>query len=249
MSNGILYITYGRKYVSAAIHSATTAREHCPGILIHLFVDKVFFEEFGFAKDTAPFTSVSVIENPHRRSKVDYISRSPFDRTLYMDSDTSVAQDISGVFDVLDRFDIAAIHAMRRNSRRAHEFWTKPIPSAFPHFNGGIILYRNTPKVLELLRNWSVAYAESGSSHDQATLRELIWDSDLRVATLPPEYNVRFMKFKYFWSKTEAVPMIYHLKKYHQDWLRIFVLTPIDAVLRLFGIRWVTIAKKLHLPR
>jgi len=136
-----------------------------------------------------------------------------------MDSDTTVAQDITGVFDVLERFDIAAIHAMHRNGDRATEFWKKEIPNAYPHFNGGIILYRNTPKVLQLLQNWSVAFAEMGSQHDQSTLRELLWDSDLRVATLPPEYNVRYLKYKYLWTKSEAVPMIYHLKQYHTGWL------------------------------
>ena len=254
--NGLLYITYGRKYVQAAIHSANTARNHCPGILIHMFVDQKCYEEFGFAKDPSPFTSVGVIENPHRRSKVDYISQTPFDNTLYMDSDTTVAQDISGVFGVLERFDMAATHAQRRNGNRANEYWTKPIPSAYPHFNGGIILYRRTPKVVDLLRNWSVAFAESGSDHDQATLRELIWDSDLRMATLPPEYNVRYLKYKFLWSRSEAMPMIYHLKQYHIGWMpwyreqvKDFIIYLADALSmpfrKLFGTKSIQESRKI----
>ena len=43
----------------------------------------------------------------------------------------------------------------------------------------------------------------------------LLWKSDLRIATLPPEYNVRFIKYKYIWKKTEAIPKIFHLRRYH----------------------------------
>jgi len=218
MTNGIIYVTYGKKYVEAAIYSAKSARKHCPDINIHLFVDAPNFEHFQFEKETFPFTSIEVIENPHRRSKVDCISKTPFDRTLYLDSDTTVAQDISEIFNVLDRFDIAAVQAMHRNSKSGQTYWTVRIPDPFPQFNSGVMLFRKNPQVLDLLENWSKAYAESGLRHDQPTLRELLWFSDLRLYALPPEYNVRFLKYKFIWNKTEAVPMIYHLKQYHKGW-------------------------------
>ena len=215
---GILYITYGAKYVRAAIHSARTARKHNPGLLIHLFVDAACYEKFGLAKESGPFSSVGIIERPHRRSKVDYISQSPFERTLYLDSDTSVAGDIKDMFDVLDRFDVAACHAMHRNALRKEQVWREAIPNAFSQFNGGMLLYRRTPAVQAFLRDWGESYAASGHRHDQITLRELLWQSDLRVYVLPPEYNVRFIKYRFLWSNAEAVPIIYHLKQYHIGW-------------------------------
>ena len=218
MTDGILYITYGNKFTAAALHSAKTARAHNPGLAIHLFVDAASREALGLAKDPGPFSSIGIIENPHRRSKVDYIALSPFDRTLYLDSDTSVAQDISELFGVLERFDLGAVHAMRRNANRKDEIWTKPIPDAYPQFNGGVILYRNTPEVINILTEWGKAFGDSGHRHDQAILRELLWDSGLRVIALPPEYNVRYLKYKFIWSKAEAIPMIYHLKQYHVGW-------------------------------
>ena len=50
---------------------------------------------------------------------------------------------------------------------------------------------------------------------DQRTLRELLWLSDLRMAVLPPEYNVRYIKYHYLWSKQEATSKILHLQKFH----------------------------------
>ena len=216
--NGILYITYGAKYVKAALRSARTARAHNPSLAIHLFVDAASRDALGLAKDPGPFSSIGIIENPHRRSKVDYMAQTPFERTLYLDSDTSIAQDVSEMFGVLERFDLGAVQAMRRNANRKGETWTKPIPDAFPQFNSGVMLYRNTPEVRQLLAEWGNAFAGSGHRHDQAILRELLWDSDLRTIALPPEYNVRYLKYKYIWSKAEALPMIYHLKQYHGGW-------------------------------
>ena len=246
--NGILYITYGTKYVKAALRSAHTARAHNPGLAIHLFVDAASRDALGLAKDPGPFSSIGIIENPHRRSKVDYMAQTPFERTLYLDSDTSVAQDISEMFGVLERFDLGAVQAMRRNANRKGEIWTKPIPDAFPQFNSGVVLYRNTPEVRQLLEAWGSAFASSGQRHDQAILRELVWDSGLRAITLPPEYNVRYLKYKYIWSKAEALPMIYHLKQYHSGWglwlwvnLRDMTLAALGFLARpirkLFGIQ------------
>ena len=157
--------------------------------------------------------------NPHRRSKVDTLALTPFDRTLYLDSDTSIAQDISSIFDILDRFDICAAQAMLRNSYISKIAWQKSLPVGFPPFNTGVILYRKTQEVITFFEQWSKAFAEFGHRHDQPTFRELLWSSKLRVIALPPEYNVRYLKYKFFWNKTEAVPFIYHLKQYHTGWI------------------------------
>ena len=246
-TKGILYITYGSKYVSAAIRSAKTAREHNPGLLIHIFVDQQCFDDFGFAASTEPFTSASVITNPHRRSKVDFMAATPFEATLYLDSDTSVAEDITGMFNVLEKFDICAAHTQHRNSSQKEDAKQGFVPNAFSEFNTGVILYRSTPSVTAFLEQWSKVFEESGNRHDQPTFRALLWKSDLRIAVLPPEYNVRYIKYKYLWSRSEAIPMIYHQKKYHQDWRRRYLVGPFEFILRRFGIRWVTFRKKFQL--
>lgn len=217
-SEGIIYITYGIKYVRAALFSANSARRVMPDIKIHLFVDQPSMLELGLDKDTGPFTSMSVIENPHRRSKVDCISQTPFDRTLYLDSDTSVERDIRTIFRLLDNFEFAATHAVRRNASRKSEYWNVQIPDAFPQFNGGVIVYKKNPNVMKLMRDWGESFGSAGHRHDQITLRELVWLSDVRSIALAPEYNVRFLKYKYLWDKGEATAMILHLKQYHDGW-------------------------------
>ncbi len=214
VTQGIVYIATGPKYIRAAAHSATTVRTHSPGLPTHLFADWRS-HGFDFGTSPAPFTSVEEVEHPHRRSKVDYLARTPFDHTLYLDSDTALNADISGMFRILERFDIALSHAHRRNVENRLKPWRIALPQAFPQYNAGVVLYRRSPEVLAFLDEWRQSFHTAGFLQDQMTLRELLWLSDLRMATLPPEYNVRLIKYHYLWAKTEATSRIFHRRRYH----------------------------------
>ncbi len=163
------------------------------------------------------FDRVEIIDSPHRRSKVDYLPKTRFERTLYLDTDTRVVDNISDLFQLLDRFDIAFAHAHTRNRRTHVEQWRISLPQSFPQLNGGVILYRGDEHTREFLASWSAAYHEAGFSKDQTTLRELIWSSDLKLYVLPPEYNVRYDKYVRIWSESEATPKILHYRRFHDQ--------------------------------
>ena len=232
-ANGVLYIASGEKYIKAAIRSANTVRQTCPGLGTALYSNGQALG-FNFARNPGPFDFHGEIENPHIRSKVDYLAKSPFGRTLYLDTDTAVVEDIGGLFDLLDRFDIALAHAMRRNFAPRLAKWRIDIPRSFPQFNGGVILYHNTPQVQSFFSQWSDAYRTAGFPQDQHTLRELLWLSDLRLAVLPPEYNVRYIKYARLWSQAEATPKILHLQKYHEFMPKIYLKNFLRGVLAFF---------------
>ena len=202
-TRGVVYVACGEPFVEAASASARSVREHSPSLAIHLYADRV---------DRADplFDGVTRIEKPHRRSKVDCLVDTPFQRTLYLDADTSVVDDISEMFEILDRFDLAIAHAHRRNHPDTRTTWNLELPASFPQLNGGVLLFRRNERVLDLLGAWRDAYHEAGFAKDQVTLRELIWNSDVRVHILPPEYNVRYAKYLEVWDPAEAKPKILH---------------------------------------
>ena len=215
-TQGILYVAAGKEHIRAAIHSAATVQAHCPGLSTHLYAD---WPSHGFRFDasTAPFTSVGVIESPHRRSKVDYLPLSPFDQTLYLDNDSAVNADIREMFRVLERYDLALTHVPLDRDEPRLTSWKVELPPAYPYFNSGVLLYRKTPFVANFLEQWRDWYKESGLRRDEVTLRELIWLSDLRVAVLPGEYNVRYSKNRLFSSAPDSNVKIYHLKQLHEN--------------------------------
>lgn len=209
--NGVLYIATGPGFTKAANASARSVRQYVPGIGIDVFSDHPSLLE------TDLFDRVATIPDPHRRSKVDYLPRSRFGRTLYLDTDTRVVADIRAVFDILDRFDIAFAHAHSRNKASHTEPWRKKLPDAFPQLNGGVILYKASYSVLQFLESWKKAYHLACFQKDQTTLRELVWDSDLRLSILPPEYNIRYEKYVNVWNREEATPKILHYKRFHDE--------------------------------
>ena len=191
-----------------AINSARTVKEHSPSLKIHLYTDQD-------SVDLQYFDSVGMIKKPHVRSKVDYIHQSPFERTLYMDTDTKIVRDISEMFRILDRFDLAIAHAHSRNRASTNQLWREDIPKGFPQLNGGIILFNKNDKTQQLFKDWEKAFHANSFTKDQVTLRELIWLSDIRMYVLPPEFNIRYAKYLEIWEEEEALPYILHYASFN----------------------------------
>lgn len=209
ISRGIVMIATGKPYVSAAVPAAKSAKALMPDIAIDLFCD----DDYGL--DFSVFDKTFTIEDPHRRSKVDCLSLSRFQRTLYVDTDIRFVADVCDLFDLLDRFDVGLAHAHTRNRPETNSVWRLALPHAFPQFNGGVIVYGDNDRVKQFLHDWKQSYADAGFSKDQVTLRELLWRSDLRICTLPPEYNIRYRKYLWVWRKTEAQAKILHYASFH----------------------------------
>lgn len=206
---GVVYIVSGAFHAAAASQSAKSVRATNPGLKIDIFTDAEV--------DPALFDHVEKIAEGHLRSKIDYLPKSRFARSLYLDSDTRVVGDIGPLFDVLERFEIALAHGHQRHGARQNIFWNEPIPEAFPQINSGVILYRGSERVRDFLESWREAYHSAGFKWDQITLRELMWKSDLRLYILPPEYNIRYEKYLEVWSEEEATPKILHLARFYDE--------------------------------
>ncbi|ELR23704.1 uncharacterized protein ACA1_073480 [Acanthamoeba castellanii str. Neff] len=218
---GVVLVATGPVYVEAAIRSARSVKEHCgPDLPVHIWTD---LPEVCAAAAGA-FDSVERIENPHRRSKVDHLWRTPFERTLFLDADTRVVADVRGLFSLLDRFDLCMAHAHRRShaksattsssSSSSSPASASPPPVEFPQLNSGVFLYRRSEGVVAFLKRWQEVFHAAALPKDQVTLRELLWTTDLRVYVLPPEYNVRYQKYIDAWDAGEAQPKILHMRKF-----------------------------------
>jgi Nucleotide-diphospho-sugar transferase len=213
VGNGVIFVASGAPYVRAANRAARSVKEHAPSLAVDLFTD---------APEAAEevFDRVHPLEGAHIRSKVDHMHRSRFDRTLYLDTDTRVVGDISDMFAVLDRFDLALAHSHARNRKATRAVWRVEVSDAFPQLNSGVMLFKSSPAVLEFLRDWGKAYHSAGFKKDQVTLRELLWASDLRLHVLPPEYNIRYEKYLRVWDENEAIPRILHFAAFQEGHAR-----------------------------
>lgn len=116
------------------------------------------------------------------------------ERVLVLGSDTyALKAAVSEMPRILERFDVAAAHAPYRINIASGNSPIPEISKAFPEFNCDLILYNNTPKVRQHLTEWHRLYEANAFNHphDQGTFRYVMYFSDLRIATLAPEYNYR----------------------------------------------------------
>lgn len=215
LDRGAIFVTTGENYTRLAIDAARSVRTACPGLAVDLFVDTETATSSLKSELEDIFDQIHLLEDPWHRSKIDGMSRSRFARTLYLDADLRVVSDLRDVFDLLDRFHLALAHDQWRNAEVCQLTWRMRLPDAYPQFNGGVIAYRRTPEVLDFLADWKAAVKAHGIGRDQPALRELLWQSDLRVAVLPQEYNLLDWPAMQLWGPVHPGPRIIHSTRFH----------------------------------
>jgi hypothetical protein len=189
LDTGVIYVVYGEDYFKEAINSALSLKVKNE-ISVVCFCDK----EYTISSDVFDQIIVFPKKMERRNHKIQAILDSPFARTLYIDTDTFVCDDITPAFQILDRFDIAIAHAGVRFGRSPSSSTkqTQEVPQAFVEFNGGVLFYRKNEITRATFQNWMDRYNTTSKKLDQPTLREAMYYSEARIYVLPPEYNLTF---------------------------------------------------------
>jgi len=189
---GIVYIATGADFVEETRISAESAKSVMPDIPITLFTDLEI--------DMPVFDRVVQIENPRHDfgDQVYHLDKTPYERTVFFDSDIYVDESVEDLFDILDEFDIAAAHNQKNwSSKRVDYKAIDALPDCFPEYNSGVVAFKLTPTVSDFFETWRDTYAEvldRGQIHNQAAFRLALYRSDVRIATLPSEYNCVFRR-------------------------------------------------------
>ena len=210
-SNAVAYLAVGdAQFLGEALASSASVRKHTKNIPIILFTDQPN-EDLRTAFDLVvhvkkDFSDARVGQPPWKSpnwlTRIEAFEKSPFANTLLLDADTEIVSDISGIFELLDRFDIAAAHAPYRYHTRQ-----TGIPDSFPEFNCGVVALRKSRASKNFLQKWRVAYLRDAEywHHDQVAFRAAAWASTARIATLPPEFNLRPLRLS-----AKSKPLILH---------------------------------------
>jgi hypothetical protein len=204
MRDGAIYVATGPDYLELACASAATLRHHNPDLPVDLFTDRPD------APGLEIFDHVHTVPRIHPRAKIDCMPLSRFERTLFLDCDTLILAPFRDLFDLMDRFDLALAHDMRRASDLVQEGHVEATPYAFPQHNSGVMLYRKSPAMAAFFAEWERRYRAAGRARDQVSLKDLLWASDIRFYVLPTEFNLRRVTLLDAWEPLDARPTILH---------------------------------------
>lgn len=183
-SCGFVYVATGAAYLPEALQSAATLRRQHPEIPICLITDCP-------PPDLGPFTEIRRPAGPVEHKPIDKLLayEAPYDRTIFLDTDTFVVDDLKPIFRVLDRFDFALV----QDVNRGWNYELPDVPMAFSEFNTGVIAFRKSDGVAQFFRDWRTNYVqlrgELNLVNDQPSFRRTLFHSPLRVAPLPSEFH------------------------------------------------------------
>ena len=230
---GFVFAVSGAAYVALAVQAARSVRGTHPGIPIDIYTSDLVPE--------GVFDRVHPLETDWFRPKFEALARSRFARTLYLDADLVVLADMSDVFWLLNRFDIAAAQVQHANQDFARRVWRQAMPHAFPQVNSGVLGLRASDATRAFMRQVHDALHASGLNQDQPILREMLWSTDLRLAILPPEYNLRADERVWKSSWRDPAPRVLHSSRFHKAMTGADAPSP-EAV---FGRNFMRMARNL----
>lgn len=204
---GCLMVGHGDAYRRLARLCVRYFKAYNPSIPVRLYTDEEVNDE--------NFDEVVILGDVWHRSRIDAMIDSPFEQTLCLDVDALTILDIRDGFELLDVHDFALCHDPGRNHESVVAGNARGFPNAYPQLNPGVLFFRRTPDVRSFLETWRNRVESSGSSRDQPAFRELAYDTRLRIAVLPPEYN--FIGQTIIAHRDLTAPRVIHAPRLHAD--------------------------------
>lgn len=192
MTNGYVYIVSNSvggiktiNYVKEAIFSAKSLKKVDKNANICLFTDKPITIENGI------FDEIKIVEMS-LRCKQDFLLQSPYEKTIYIDSDTYINHNINDMFDLLEKYELICCNDFARKRNFSIPEYMK-IPSGFSEINGGIFGFRKCDNFNKFVELWNLYYNKYKKVviWDQPSCRIALWESNINLYILPTEYNRR----------------------------------------------------------
>ena len=176
---GILYIATGKKYVDEAIISAISCKKHNhhPIALITDSADYILPDDL--------FNNVIVKPAIFSYKDKLLLRHSPYEQTIFLDTDTYIADTLDDLFRILDYREFAVHQA-----DEGYEFDMPEVSSAMPEFNTGVIAFKLTENVLNMLDVWEKSFdIIPAITTDQYHLRKTLYASEVKFAVFSSAYN------------------------------------------------------------
>lgn len=239
MKCGIIYSCGGSShYLKEAIASASSVRRHTPNVGVTLFHD--YDQPTLNSHNIDVFDNVIEISFPENLpnhfktnmknflGKLCSILKTPYQKTLFLDTDTLVLKNLADDFKILDNFDIAIAPGPMTQPPIDDSDVIREIPRCFPELNTGVIFYDNNSKMMKFIETWldvfihnkNNLYRKHGKGGEQVSLRYLLYkNKNIRMhimssSGMPNIYNFRWEELNKNFDHSNLIK-IHHNKIVH----------------------------------
>lgn len=187
MREGYLYVANQKKFIDEAMISSRSLRQFS-----ELPIALVCTQDIA-SKEVYAFFDEVIIHNEMKQynylAKVLGIQLSPFDRTIFLDTDTFICDDISPLFELMELVDIAT--SIEKSHHTTDKIKNIRFKNIIPEFNSGVIVYRKNEITERLFKDWFQVCVDNKMGNDMPGLREAVIKNfkEVKFVILPEEYN------------------------------------------------------------
>lgn len=218
LDRGAIYLAFGENYLSMALLSIKTLKEHNPNLSVTLVtnikIDITSINYMSKSHDYIEFLDYQNSEN--RKIKTSIVNYTKYEKTIFIDCDTYIISDIGLIFEILDFFDLC----MRLNpsSQSAIGKGEKKILegkfriSEISHWNSGVIAFKNNSKVEHFFGLWNESFIQTNSQFDQISLVEAVFLSRVKLMSLTDEWNYN-PNTLYYWGFVKNKKIIHYTNR------------------------------------
>jgi hypothetical protein len=207
VTKGILYIATDDSYLKDAEKSAERANT-----ILDLPISIVSHKE----PECNIFDETIIDNNPTKTmaDKSGNLLKTPYDNTIYVDSDTYIIEDITDIFErVGSSIPLAITLDIHEGSLYKND--DLDIPSSFPMYQAGVIVYQDTPILRDFIQKWQENHDPPDSS-DQVSFRKTLYNHRIQINIFPLRYNA-FMGTEIYGPVKILHDYQGILKKYNRD--------------------------------
>ena len=194
---GCIFVAFGRPYLIQALNSVQSLRKVSPSVPVCVLTNSLLEPPSAFAdwdRNNDIWIYVEASDNQNRLFKTDLLRYTPFEKTLYLDCDTEVLQDVTSMFGFLCHWDIAFRlkeegYSPQKEKGRQTVLNGKAAIFELPHWNSGVFLFKANPRVEEFFALWNKHFRAGKIQYDQVALVEAIFRSSCRILSLDARWN------------------------------------------------------------
>ncbi|MCP4440186.1 MAG: hypothetical protein GY810_14680 [Aureispira sp.] len=208
MQQGYIYVATGEKYIKEAEQSAQTLKKVSPQAHVTLITNEPYTSTIFDGVKVVSYTN----DEPENWKKglvfkvIGFLA-SPYEKTVFIDSDTYICEDTSDLLGMLDYFDLLICHDYYDKAEVSHEGQT--VKGYYP-YNTGVVTYRKSEAILAFLELWKKLYLDELDTFwsDQPAFMKALMLSSVRIHVLSSVYNFRFLNNVAF-PENEKVKIIH----------------------------------------
>lgn len=203
MNNGFLYIANKQKFVDESLISVRSLKRFNNEPVCLVCTEELITPELSNIFDQ--IITLDAIENLIYVAKIYGMQVSPFERTIYLDCDTFITDNLAEMFSVLDLVDFAAVAEPTLHTTTLTNL---KYVNVFPEFQAGVIAFKKNVAMEYFLEDWLAMCVEKKTGNDMPILREaaLKHIEKVRFLTLPNQYNtIGFSSMVMLYTKVKVI--------------------------------------------